>query len=131
MSRTCWCASPCRAARPAAPGCYGGGALRGYRGPALRGQLGFVGGVDLLHGARPVGEVGLVEQPGQVGDGVAGVGEQAPSAGGVVIQQTVQIRTVQLWAAGRASRAAHGGGGLVPRPRWGIGVLAPPGASAH
>ena len=58
---------------------------------ALGGEVGFVGGVDLLHGARPLGEVGLVEQPGQVGDGVSGVGEQPSAAAGVVGQQAVQI----------------------------------------
>ncbi len=131
MFRTCWWASPVQRRPPDVSGGRGGGVLGGCRCLALGGQLGFVGGVGVVHGAGPVGEVGLVEQPGQVGDGIVRGGKEAVAAAGVVVQQTVQVAHRPAVGGWEGQQCCPGGGGLVPRPGWGIGVLAPSGGQQH
>jgi hypothetical protein len=55
-------ASPLESCPAEFPGVGGGGQPSGCLCPALGDEVGLVGGVDLVHGAGPVGEVGLVEQ---------------------------------------------------------------------
>ncbi len=52
---------PVQGRPPGIPGCYGGGPLGRGGCPVLSGEFRFVGGVNIVHGTGPVGEVDLVE----------------------------------------------------------------------
>lgn len=78
----------------------------------------FLGGPGVVKGAGPIREIGVVEHPGQVTDGVAGVGEDMPAGAGVVVQERVEVAggpAVPGWQ--RQQRRPRGGGLELCPPR--------------